>query len=147
MKDKHILTKSQSDYLKMVYLLACDGQVRVTDIAKKISVSKPTVVNALKILKKKELVEYSRYQHIILTKKGYTLAIEIRERGLLLSIFLQYVVGVDEKNAEKDAGKLEYIISEETMEKVKRMLPVCNAHKNIRNLPHIQNISAIQRSI
>jgi hypothetical protein len=73
--------------------------------------------------------------------------IEIWERGLLLSTFLQYVVRVDEKNAEKDAGKLEYIISEETMEKVKRMLPVCNAHKNIRNLPHIQNISARQRSI
>jgi DtxR family Mn-dependent transcriptional regulator len=137
MQDKHILTKSQSDYLKMVYLLACAGQVRVTDIAVKLSVSKPSVVNAIKTLGKKELVTYSRYRPISLTKKGYSLAMEIRERGLLLSTFLQYVIGVDKKNAEKDAGKLEYVISEETMGKIERMLPVCNAYKNIKNLPHI----------
>ena len=113
------MTQSLEDYLEMVSFLADDGQVRVTDIAARLHVSKPSVLTALKLLEDQGLVEHERYRTVSLTQRGVLRAAEIRDRHNFLTHFLHDVVGVSADIAEKDACKMEHLLSEETLSKMK----------------------------
>jgi DtxR family Mn-dependent transcriptional regulator len=113
------MTQSLEDYLEMVSFLADEGEVRVTDIAGRLDVSKPSVLTALKNLEDQGLLEHARYGTVSLTKQGVARASEIRERHSLLTTFLKTIVGVSADTAEKDACKMEHLLSDETLKKMK----------------------------
>jgi DtxR family Mn-dependent transcriptional regulator len=113
------MTQSLEDYLEMVSFLSDDGEVRVTDIATRLGVSKPSVLTALRVLEEQGLLEHERYRSVTLTAKGAVQASEIRGRHHFLTAFLHEVVGVDAETAEKDACKMEHVLSEETLKKMK----------------------------
>jgi DtxR family Mn-dependent transcriptional regulator len=121
------MTESLEDYLEMVSFLADDGVVRVTDIAARLGVSKPSVLNALKVLASQELIQHKRYQNVTLTKEGSLRAQEIRKRHHILADFLTAVVGVDNATAERDACKMEHVLSPDTLKKMKALAHA--AHK------------------
>jgi DtxR family Mn-dependent transcriptional regulator len=123
------MTQSLEDYLEMVSFLADDGEVRVTDIAARLNVSKPSVLTALKVLAEQGLIEHQRYRNVTLTQKGIERAAEIRSRHHFLTVFLRDVIGVDEETAEKDACKMEHILSEETLNKMKELSQAQKAQK------------------
>ena len=59
------MTDSQEEYLKTIYILEKNiGKVRVTDIAKKLKITKPSVNRAVKNLREINLIEY-RYMWIL----------------------------------------------------------------------------------
>jgi len=116
------MTQSLEDYLEMVSFLADEGEVRVTDIASRLGVSKPSVLTALKTLEERDLLEHKRYGTVSLTGKGILLAAEIRERHSFLTAFLRDIVGVDAATAESDACKMEHLLSEETLKKIKALV-------------------------
>ena len=105
----------------MVSFLSDEGEVRVTDIAARLGVSKPSVINALKNLKEQGLLEHEPYRSVALTRKGAARAKVIRGKHNFLSVFLQNVVGVSPAIAEKDACAMEHILSGETLEKMHRL--------------------------
>jgi DtxR family Mn-dependent transcriptional regulator len=113
------MTQSLEDYLEMVSFLSDEGEVRVTDIAARLEVSKPSVLTALRSLEEQGLLEHERYGTVLLTKQGAVQAGEIRERHDLLNLFLQQVVGVDAETAERDACKMEHLLSPQTLAKMK----------------------------
>ncbi|GHV25591.1 hypothetical protein AGMMS4952_03730 [Spirochaetia bacterium] len=113
------MTQSLEDYLEMVGFLSDDGEVRVTDIAARLGVSKPSVLNALTVLEKQGLLEHERYRTVHLTEKGAHQAAKIRERHNFLTGFLRDTLGVSAETAEEDACKMEHILSEETLKKMK----------------------------
>jgi DtxR family Mn-dependent transcriptional regulator len=115
------MTESLEDYLEMVSFLSDDGPVRVTDIAARLEVSKPSVLNALKNLEEQELLEHGRYQRVHLTPKGRQKAQEIRRRHHFLTDFLVRVVGVNPQTAERDACKMEHVLSPETLKKMQEL--------------------------
>jgi DtxR family Mn-dependent transcriptional regulator len=115
------MTQSLEDYLEMVSFLADNGEVRVTDIAARLTVSKPSVLTALRVLEEQGLVEHERYRRVSLTAKGKTLAAEIRERHLFLTAFLRDTAGVSPDTAEKDACKMEHVLSAETVDKLRAL--------------------------
>ncbi|MDR0525144.1 MAG: metal-dependent transcriptional regulator [Spirochaetaceae bacterium] len=121
------MTQSLEDYLETVSFLAdeCGGAVRLTDIASRLGVSKPSVFTALKILEGRGLLEHERYRTITLTEKGETEAAEIRDRHTFLTVFLKKVVGVSPDTAEKDACKMEHLLSAETLQKMKFLAQNC----------------------
>ena len=116
------MTQSLEDYLEMVSFLSDDGEVRVTDIASRLGVSKPSVLTALKTLEEQGLLEHERYRRVNLTREGVRQAGEIRERHSTLTVFLQDIIGVSAENAEKDACKMEHLLSEETLKKIKNLV-------------------------
>ncbi|MDR3147211.1 MAG: metal-dependent transcriptional regulator [Treponema sp.] len=113
------MTQSLEDYLEMVSFLSDEGEVRVTDIAARLGVSKPSVLTALKTLESQGFLDHERYRTVSLTQKGVVQAQEIRDRHSLLINFLMDVVGVGPETAEKDACKMEHILSEETLKKIR----------------------------
>ena len=116
------MTQSLEDYLEMVSFLSDEGEVRVTDIAARLEVSKPSVLTALRTLKDQGLLHHERYGTVMLTKQGAVQAAEIRERHDLLNLFLQKVVGVDAETAERDACKMEHLLSPKTFGKMKALV-------------------------
>jgi DtxR family Mn-dependent transcriptional regulator len=116
------MTPSLEDYLEMVSFLSDDGEVRVTDIASRLGVSKPSVLTALKTLEEEGLLEHERYRRVNLTREGARQAAEIRERHSTLTVFLQQIIGVSAETAEKDACKMEHLLSEETLKKIKTLV-------------------------
>ena len=113
------MTQSLEDYLEAIYMLIADGKpAQVRDVARMLSVKMPSVVKAIRELKKLELVTQEPYANIELTAKGNRLAKHVLGRHTLLRTFL-LKLGVSRKAADRDACLMEHILSAETLEKIR----------------------------
>lgn len=112
-----VLTKSSEDYLEAIYELAGSENkpVRSVDIADKLGVSRPSVNNALNILKKEQMVVQEPYGAISLTCQGQLYGQSIYGRHMTLFNFLHLVLGVDPETAEEEACEIEHTVSEDTI--------------------------------
>ena len=81
--------------------------------------SKPSISIAMKKLKEARLIDIDEHGFIALTKEGHVIADRVYERHTVLKKIL-INIGVDPKQAEKDACKVEHVISEETFEAIKK---------------------------
>ncbi len=116
---KHGITPSLEDYLETIlFIFEQNGIVRVTDVAARMEISKPSVNKAINTLKKQELVSHERYGHLHLTQSGEEIAKTIAKRHLMLKKFLVEIIGVCEEVAEHDACLIEHAISPETAHKM-----------------------------
>jgi DtxR family Mn-dependent transcriptional regulator len=107
------------DYLEAIWLVKKKrGVVRVRDIAEARGVALSSVDNALKNLSQSHLVKHDRYEFVELTPQGNEAAKQIHDRHLVLSKFLQEVLGVDKKTAEEDACKIEHTLSPESLKRL-----------------------------
>ena len=113
------LTNSLEDYLETIYVLSQNSKnVRITDIANKMGLSKASVNRAVNSLKSEMMLIQEKYGKISLTKQGEMLGSNIYTRHNILKKFFHEVLGVSLNNAESDACKSEHILSEETIQKV-----------------------------
>ena len=113
------MTQSLEDYLEAIYMLIADGKAaQVRDVALMLSVKMPSVVKAIRELKKLELVTQEPYANIELTAKGMRLAKHVLNRHTLIRSFL-VKLGVSRKTADKDACLMEHILSAETIDKIR----------------------------
>ena len=112
--------ESAEDYLERILILQEEkGEVRSIDIAHDMGFSKPSISVAMKKLKEAGLIDIDQHGFITLTKEGHVIADKVYERHKVLKKVL-IDIGVDPKQAEKDACKVEHVISEETFEAIKK---------------------------
>lgn len=110
-----MISKSLEEYLKTMYVLKKQsGNIRVTDIAKKMECSKPSVNKAIQNLKKNNLINYEAYGTIELTEEGEELAKKILETYDIVYLFLKDVLNVEEEKAEKEAEKIKLALTDDT---------------------------------
>ncbi|MEF9852703.1 MAG: metal-dependent transcriptional regulator [Hydrogenoanaerobacterium sp.] len=108
--------KAGEDYLEAILQVEQNsGRVRSVDVAKKLSVSRPSVNKAMGNLCEAGMVQKERYGDIILTEEGRERAAAVLRRHELIKRFLAEVLGVDDAVAEEDACKMEHIVSPQTM--------------------------------
>jgi Mn-dependent DtxR family transcriptional regulator len=113
------MTSSLEDYLEAVFVLSSTIEsVRVTDIAEHLGVSKPSVNRAVNTLTQNGFLEHETYGNIKITPMGESYAANVLRRHKLIKQFLINTLGVDEDNAEKDACKMEHVMSTTTIEKL-----------------------------
>ena len=113
------ISNIQEEYLKTIYLFEKDNKkVRITDIAKKLNKTKPTVNYAINSLKEEGLLNYEVYGDISLTKSGEMMAIKILEAYDIVYLFLNEILKLDEKQAEIEAEKMKQSLSDETLNKL-----------------------------
>ena len=113
------ITQSLEDYIEAIYLQIAAGKAaQVRGVAKTIGVKMPSVVKAIRELKKLGLVTQEPYSPIELTEKGLRLAKHILGRHLLLRSFLEKL-GVSRRNADADACRMEHILSAETLDRIR----------------------------
>ena len=114
------LQESGEMYLETIYILSKrSGAVRSLDVAEYMNFSKPSVSRAVGILRQGGYIHVAEDGGITLTESGQAVAEKIYERHRLLTSFL-VKLGVDEKTAAEDACKIEHVISDASMEAIKR---------------------------
>ncbi|ADT84584.1 metal-dependent transcriptional regulator [Thermococcus barophilus] len=114
------ISKREEEYLEAMYLLyKRKGIIRIKDIAKKLRVRPPSVVDALKKLSEKGLVEYEKYDRILLTEKGREIAEKTYSKHLLLTEFFINILGIPPEIAEEDACQFEHYVHEITAERIR----------------------------
>ncbi len=110
------LSASSEDYLEAIFNLAGESNVaRSKDIAKLLNVSKSSVTGALRVLKKKGLVNYKPYDYVTLTDTGRTAAEEVTKKHNILKSFFINVLDVDVDIAQQAACKAEHILGPEVI--------------------------------
>ena len=88
-----MISKSQEEYLKTMYVLKIkNGEIRVTDIAESLNISKPSVTKAINNLKGLDLVNNKTYGKIELTDKGADIAKKVLEAYDISYVFLKDVL-------------------------------------------------------
>ncbi len=119
MKDKGSLTASQEDYLEAIYHISAKKMAaRAKDISMYLDVRASSVTGALRTLSKFGLVNYAPYDLITLTDSGRIAAEDIVSRHSALEHFLVNVLGVERKEADDAACKMEHSVPKPIIERL-----------------------------
>ena len=111
-----MISKSQEEYLKTMYILKNrEKEIRVTDIANVMKISKPSVNKAIKILKENKLINYEAYGKIELTHEGEDLAKKLLEAYDIVYLFLKEIINLGEEVAQSEAEKIKLVMSDNTL--------------------------------
>ena len=116
------IQESAENYLETIYVLKKrKTSVRSIDIANELGFSKPSVSVAMKNLRENGYIETDKDGYITLLPMGESVAKRVFERHTILTKGL-LKLGVSETTADEDACKIEHIISNETIEALKRFI-------------------------
>lgn len=117
------LLESGENYLETILRLKKEkGDVRSIDVALALNYSKASVSRAVGIMKNGEYIIVDDKGFIHFTEKGLLKARSIYERHRTITSYLEQTLGIDESLAEKDACRIEHIISDETFVAIKKYL-------------------------
>lgn len=114
--------ESEEMYLETIYLLSKTlPVVRSIDIAADLGYAKPSVCRAIKLLQQRGYAKVNESGGIILTENGRKKAEGIFERHEVLTALFEKM-GVNRQTAEKDACRIEHVISDEMFCAVKEFV-------------------------
>lgn len=114
------LSRALEDYLETIYLLElADKPIQVSLIAKKMEVSNPACVKAMKRLLKKKFIKQEKYGVIFFTNLGRERAKDIYSRHTTIKKFL-LSIGVSEAIAENDCCNIEHVVSPQTLKAIEK---------------------------
>lgn len=148
------LSSSQEEYLKTIYILEKNKEkVRVTDIATKLKITKPSVNKAINLLKDIGVINYQAYGNITLTEAGEKYAIEVIKKQDILKMFLVEILHIDEKQAQEEAVAMKYAMSQQTTQKLNQYITQimnlgdldCDYDKNSKKCQNCIKITAKNR--
>lgn len=110
------LTPALEDYLEVILQLSEEnGKAKISDIARRLNIAKPSANQAISNLRREGLVDQERYGPVYLTATGRAKAQEIWKRHQVISDYLREVLKVSPIVADHDACMMEHIISPETL--------------------------------
>ena len=113
--EDNTISHSAAHYLMTIKdLLDDNGYARVTDIAKRLNITRGSCSISLKPLKKRGLVVEDENRFLLLSDDGRRLATMVEMNDELLETLFHEVLGVSRDQAEIDACKIEHLLSIET---------------------------------
>ena len=111
--------ESAENYLETILILSQRlPVVRSVDIANELDFKKSSVSIAMKNLREKNHITMTSAGYIYLTDEGKAIADMIYERHKILSKCLE-ALGVDSEIADRDACKIEHVISIESFDAIR----------------------------
>ena len=116
------LHASGEDYLEAILILQeQQGTVRSVDVARHLDVSKPSVCHAVATLKNGGFLTMDEDYFLHLTEVGREVAEQIYEKHRFFTERL-IAAGVDPETAERDACRIEHVISDESFQCLKEAM-------------------------
>ena len=113
------IQESAENYLETILVLSKRiGAVRSIDIVNELDFAKPSVSVYVRNLRDNGFINIDKGGYITLTATGLEIAETIFERHETLTRMLMYL-GVDQDTAEKDACRIEHVISPESFDAIK----------------------------
>lgn len=115
-------SESREDYIESILMLKREkGAVRSIDIVNHFGYSRPSISRAVGLLRKEGLIVVDDSGYIELTPEGMEMAKGVYSRHRTLLKFLEKL-GVSEAVAENDACRIEHILSQESMDRIKEFI-------------------------
>ncbi len=116
------LQESGEMYLETILILSKkQPTVRAIDVGEYMGYSKPSVSRALGLLKEGGYVVADKDGFLSLTELGLETATKILSRHKIITEYL-VKLGVSPETASNDACKIEHVISDESLEAIKKNL-------------------------
>ncbi len=117
------IQESGENYLETILILEKEkGNVRSIDVANRLEFSKASISRAMGILREAGYLTIDDAGNLLLTEAGRKRAGQVYERHCLIKKFFIEALEVSEETAEKDACRIEHVISDETFEQMKLWL-------------------------
>lgn len=128
MSQRHIASTSQEDYLERIQELMIEkGYARVSDIARELGLSRPSVSVMVKQLGKLGYLTHERYRGFALTERGRRVAQHVRLRHQILTRFL-LALGIDPETVAKDVEGIEHHISDISLDRIRLLCERLERH-------------------
>ena len=125
------LSRKVEDYLESILNVSMQkGYARTKDISDEMNLSPSSVVEMFKKLDRLGLVEYRRYEGVVLNDKGREIAEVIRYRHETLKKFL-LLIKVPEKTANEDACFMEHELHPETVRQIRTLIEILENNRTI----------------
>lgn len=121
MPEKPDLTQSESvqNFLKAVYSLQKgDTPVSTNALAEMLNVKAPSITDMAQRLVAGGLVDYTKYQGVVLTTTGKALALKIIRRHRLIELYLVKELGYQLQEVHDEAENLEHAVSDRFIEAI-----------------------------
>ncbi len=118
------LTHSAAHHLVAIYEVGAGygGWARVSDIARRLNITRGSVSINLRALKKRGWVQTDQHRLVKLSAKGQRAAQAVMAKRRIVKAFLSDVLGVSDEQAEIDSCKIEHLISHSTGERLVQFL-------------------------
>ncbi len=134
--EQNIITHSAAHHLTAISdLLVQNGYARVTDVARKLKITRGSASITLKTLKERGLVMEDENKFLKLSETGLSITQVIHLKRRVLTKFFKDILNVPEETANIDACKIEHLISTKTGEKLLSFMNfLLNDPKKSKNL-------------
>ena len=109
------------DYLEEMYELYLKSELITSkEIVKRLGVSRSSVSQMLRKLKKENYIDFKPYGNITLLEKGIKIGKKISETHEVLELLFEKL-RIDKTTALNDIHGLEHFLSEGTLERIKKL--------------------------
>lgn len=126
--DQNVITHSAAHHLMAIDdLFGRLGYARVSDIARRLNITRGSVSISLQPLKKAGLIIQDENRHLRLSATGQALVAGIKSKHEVVHRLLSEVLRVAPEQAEIDACKLEHLLSNETARRMSAFLRFLDA--------------------
>lgn len=114
--DANELTHSAAHHLLAIHEVGSKygGWARVSDIARKLDITRGSVSINLRALKKRGWVKSEEHHMVALSPEGTKAVQAILAKRAVVKAFLEQVLGVPAAQADIDSCKVEHLLSDET---------------------------------
>lgn len=113
MNDTQSHSRSVEDFVKTVYRLQ-QSHVRVStnQLSHELEISAPSVTDMARRMVAAGLVDYRKYQGVVLTDEGEALALRVLRRHRLIELYLLSELGYSLGEVHREAERLEHAVSD-----------------------------------
>jgi DtxR family Mn-dependent transcriptional regulator len=117
------MNRRLEDCLRTIYDLEGERRrIPTKEVASRLGIPASSSTEILKRTAEKRLVNYVPYSGVILTRKGIIYSMRIKRRYELAKRFLQSLLDIEPKRAEREADRLEHAMSDNVAEAISRII-------------------------
>ena len=123
------LTHSASHHLQAIHEVGAQygGWARVSDIARRLGITRGSVSINLRALKKRGLVVTDEHRMVKLTPQALEIVRIVAQRKETLQAFMMQVLHLPAEQADIDSCKIEHLVSDATEARMKQLVDLMTA--------------------
>ncbi len=120
-----MITPTREDYIREIYKMqeVSAGEVRLVDLAERLSLSKSTVTERIAELVDVGFAKHEPYSGVDLTKKGRVLGRTLTYKHRIIETFLIRILKINKEDLHEEAHKLEHACSDKVIEGMRKLVP------------------------